>query len=314
MAFQTVIKTALALSLLAAGPAAAETYKFMTGPQGGSWYPLGGAIANFVRGVDADVRLRVQPGGGISNVMAVESGKAQVGLGNVTSTMDAIAGNAPFRGQAQNIRNLAVLYPQFFQFVVARDGDVGSIADMAGRAIAVGPRGHSGEQASRQSLEIFGLTYDDLSNVNHVGYVDAVALFKDGHVDAYTVFTTVPAGAVMDAASARDVRVLSYDDKALAALQVFNPQYVRHEIAAGTYPAQDKPVTTFGTWTQVIVNAALPDDAAYAIVKALAENLEGIAAVVSAMDGATVEMLATPVGMPLHPGAQRFYHEAGVLD
>ncbi|HJN22084.1 MAG TPA: TAXI family TRAP transporter solute-binding subunit, partial [Alphaproteobacteria bacterium] len=103
-------------------------------------------------------------------------------------------------------------------------------------------------------------------------------------------------------------------DKALAALQVFNPQYVRHEIAAGTYPAQDEPVTTFGTWTQVIVNAALPDDAAYAIVKALAENLEGIAAVVSAMDGATVEMLATPVGMPLHPGAQRFYHEAGVLD
>ncbi|MDP6952082.1 MAG: TAXI family TRAP transporter solute-binding subunit, partial [Alphaproteobacteria bacterium] len=104
MAFQTVIKAAFALGLLTAGPAAAETYKFMTGPQGGSWYPLGGAIANFVRGVDSDVRLRVQPGGGISNVMAVESGKAQVGLSNVTSSMDAIAGNAPFRGKAQNIR------------------------------------------------------------------------------------------------------------------------------------------------------------------------------------------------------------------
>lgn len=310
----TRLAAAALLALALAAPAAAESYRFMSGPQGGSWYPLAGAIANFARDTLDGVKLRVMPGGGITNVMAVERGKAQIGLGNVTSTIDAIAGNPPFRGPAANIRQLANLYPQYFQFVVAAGGDVASVADMAGRAIAVGPRGHSGEQASRQALEIYGLSYDDLSNVNHVGYNDAVALFKDGHVDAYTVFTTIPAGAVMDAAAARGVRLLGFDDDALATLQGLNPQYLRRVIPLGTYPDMAGEVRTFGTWTHVMAAADLPDEVAYGIVKALAAHLDDMAAVVSAMEGATLELLATPVGIPLHPGAARYYREMGVLD
>jgi TRAP transporter TAXI family solute receptor len=303
-----------ALALGAAAPVEAETYRFMTGPQGGSWYPLGGAISNYVQRSLDDVRVRVMPGGGITNVMAVQAGKAQLGLGNVTTTVDAIAGNPPFREPATEVRHLATLYPQYFQFVVAADGGIETVADMAGRAIAVGPRGHSGEQASLQVLDVYGLTYDDLSNVNHVGYTDAVSLFKDGHVDAYTVFTTIPAGAVMDTASARSVRVLSLADDKLEALKAHNPQYVRSVIPQGTYPDMAGEVRTFGTWTHVIARADLPDDAAYGIVEALSEHLGDLAAVVKAMDGMTLESLATPVGVPFHPSAERFYRDRGVLD
>ena len=298
----------------AAAPVQAETYRFMTGPQGGSWYPLGGAISNMVRRSLEGVRVRVMPGGGITNVMAVQAGKAQLGLGNVTSTVDAIAGRPPFREPATEVRHLATLYPQYFQFVVVADGDVETVADMAGRAIAVGPRGHSGEQASRQVLGVYGLTYDELSNVNHVGYTDAVSLFKDGHVDAYTVFTTIPAGAVMDTASARSVRVLSFPADILEALKALNPQYVRRVIPLGTYPDMAGEVRTFGTSTHLIARADLPEDTAYGIVKALSEHLDDLAAVVRAMEGVTLEELATPVGVPFHPGAERFYRDRGVLD
>lgn len=294
--------------------AVAEDYRFMTGPQGGSWYPLGGAVSNLARGTVEDARLRVLPGGGISNVMAVEAGKADFSFGNVTSTVDALNGQAPFRGEAANIRHIATLYPQWFQFVASADSGVESVADMAGRAIAVGPRGHSGEQASRQILEVFGLAYDDLSKVNHVGYNDAVALLKDGHVDAFTVFTTVPAGAVMDSASARTIRLLPVPDDKLAALQSFNPQYVRRVIPTGTYPDMAEDLHTFGTWTHMIAHADVPDEVVYGVVRAMAENLGDLAVVVKSMGAATPESLATRVGVPMHPGAERYYREVGVLE
>ena len=117
---------------------------------------------------------------------------------------------------------------------------------MAGRDIAVGPRGHSGEQATRHALAVFGLSYDDLGKVNHVGYTDAVSLLKDGHIDAFGVLTSVPSGAIMDTASARPIRLLSISDERLAALQQFNPQYVRRIIPAGAYPGVDEELKTFG--------------------------------------------------------------------
>lgn len=307
----TMVIGACAMAVCAAN---AEDYRFMTGPQGGSWYPLGGAVSNLARTTVEDARLRVLPGGGISNVMAVEAGKTDFSFGNVTSTVDALNGQAPFRGEAANIRHLATLYPQWFQFVAAADSGVNSVSDMAGRAIAVGPRGHSGEQASRQILEVFGLVYDDLSKVNHVGYNDAVALLKDGHVDAFTVFTTVPAGAVMDSASARTIRLLPVPDDKLAALQDFNPQYLRRVIPGGTYPDIAEDLPTFGTWTHMIANADVPDEVVYGVVRAMAENLADLAAVVKSMGAATPESLATPVGVPMHPGAERYYREIGVID
>jgi hypothetical protein len=310
-----LLTAALAVSaLFASNSVSAKDYRFMTGPQGGSWYPLGGAISNFVRDNDLGMRLRVMPGGGISNVIAVEKGKAQFGFGNVTSTSDAMEGRSPFKGEATEVRHLVSLYPQWFQFVTSADSGVITIADMAGRDIAVGPRGHSGEQASRHLLEVFGLSYDDLGKVNHVGYTDAVALLKDGHVDAFGVLTSVPSGAIMDTASARDINLLSVSDEHLVALQEFNPQYVRRVIPAGSYPGLDEDLATFGTWTHMIARADVPDEVVYAVVEALVANITDMAAVVNAMHGATIESLATPVGVPFHPGAARFFRERGVME
>ena len=303
-----------AIALLLSATASAKDYRFMTGPQGGSWYPLGGAISNFVRDNELGMRLRVMPGGGISNVIAIERGKASFGFGNVTSTVDAMEGRAPFKGQSTEVRHLVSLYPQWFQFVTAASSGIITIADMDGRDIAVGPRGHSGEQATRHALAVFGLSYDDLGKVNHVGYTDAVALLKDGHIDAFGVLTSVPSGAIMDTASARPIRLLSISDDRLAALQQFNPQYVRRIIPAGAYPGLDEDLKTFGTWTHMIARADVPDDVVYAVVEALVAHVGDMAAVVNAMQNATIESLATPVGVPFHPGALQFFRDQGVME
>ena len=304
----------VAIALLMSATASAKDYRFMTGPQGGSWYPLGGAISNFVRDNDLGMRLRVMPGGGISNVIAVERGKASFGFGNVTSTVDAMEGRAPFKGRSTEVRHLVSLYPQWFQFVTAASSGIITIADMAGRDIAVGPRGHSGEQATRHALAVFGLSYDDLGKVNHVGYTDSVALLKDGHIDAFGVLTSVPSGAIMDTASSRPIRLLSISDESLVALQQFNPQYVRRIIPAGAYPGLDEDLDTFGTWTHMIARADVPDDVVYAVVEALVAHVGDMAAVVNAMQSATIESLATPVGVPFHPGAAQFFRDQGVME
>src|SRR5687768_9168527 len=100
---------------LGAGAASAENLRLMTGPQGGSWYPMGGAIKNVVEQALPDTALQVMPGAGIANVKAIETGKADIAFANSVSTVDAISGKPPFDEPAENVCNLATLYPQYFQ-------------------------------------------------------------------------------------------------------------------------------------------------------------------------------------------------------
>ena len=95
--------------------------KFVTGPQGGSWYPLGGAIKNRIEGRIDGISVQVLPGAGVANVKAVESGKAQIGLANSVSTVDGINGKPPFDVKATHVCNVATLYQQFFQVVTRAD-------------------------------------------------------------------------------------------------------------------------------------------------------------------------------------------------
>lgn len=303
----------LAAMLAYCGSANAESYRMMTGPQAGSWYPLGGAISNFVGDMTDDFELQVMPGGGVTNVLAVETDKAQFAMGNVVSTVDGINGRPPFRRPAENLTNIATFYPQVFQIVVRADSGIESVADLAGKKLSVGLRGYTGEQMARHVLQVHGLSYDDVDEVNYVGYTDSVALFKDGHIDCFMVGTTVPAGVVMDVAAARNIKLLSIGAEALAALRAINSQYVPREIKPGTYDKQDQAIKTFGTWTHLMANRRVPDAVAYQVAKAIAANKDSMKSIVKALDGVTMDILASDVGVPFHPGAAQFYQEQGVL-
>ena len=301
---------ALALAGFALG-AQAQQVRLMTGPQGGSWYPLGGAIANI--GDKAGLKVQVLPGAGIANVKALQAGKADLGFANSISTVDGVAGRAPFESKATNVCNVATLYPQFFQVVANADAGIKSLADLKGKSIAVQPKGNTAEFISQQALEVYGLKYPDMSRVSYVSYTDAVSMMKDNNAQAFTLGTTVPASAIMDLASARDIQLVGIPDDKFQAMRKLNPGYTKLVIPAGSYPKQTQDVQTIGYATHVIARCDLDEAVVYKVLKGMVDNKADLAAIAKAMAGTTPKMMAEDIGVPLHKGAMRFYKEAGVL-
>ncbi len=287
--------------------------KMMTGPMGGSWYPLGGAIADAIQKEIPGVTISVTLGGGVGNVEAVELGKCEIGFSNSSSAVDGVYGRPPFKAKMQKMRQLANLYPQYFQIVVFEDAGIKTVADLKGKVIAPGPKGHTGEFAARQVLEIHGLSYKDMRQVQHVGYSDIVALMKDGHCDAWLFNTTIPGSSVMDLASSRKIRLLILPEDKIKEMQKLNAGYIRRLIPKGTYQGVDYDVPTFGFFTHLIISAKLPDDLVYKMTKTMANNLPRFGDVVKDMKGVTTKDLALDIGVPFHPGALKYYKETGAL-
>lgn len=303
----------IAVAATFAGTVSAQQLKLMTGPQGGSWYPLGGAIQGIIEKNVPGTSLQVLPGAGISNVVGVQTGKAELGFGNGVSSVDGVNGEAPFKGKQDNVCQVATLYFQYFHAVALADSGVTHMGQAKGKTLTTQQRGNTGEQMTRDALKVYGLDYSGMSKVNHGNYTDSVSQLKDGHAQVFTLITTVPASSVMDLASARDIRVLEFPNDKFAALQKINKGYDKRIIKAGSYPKQDKDIQTVGTWTHLIASCKLPEQLVYNITKALATNVENLGNVVSAVKGLTVKDMAADVGVPYHPGARKYYQEAKAL-
>ncbi len=300
---------------LVAAPVWAAELRIMTGPQGGSWYPLGGAIGELIKKNVPGASAIVQPGAGIINVQGVETGKAEIGFGNAVSTADGVAGRDPFKAPTQNVRQLATLYLQYFQIAVLDDSGIKTVADLKGKAIGTQPRGNTGEQMTRHILEVYGLTYKDLAKVNFGSYNDSVALMKDGHIQAFTFISTIPAAALLDLGTSRKIHLLDIPDDKHQAILKLNAGYARRRIpiAKAVYRFQETDIGTFGTYTHLIVRADLGDDLVYGITKALATNIPTLAAVVKDVKDLTLAEMALDVGVPYHPGALKYYKETGAI-
>jgi hypothetical protein len=301
---------AAAVLVLAAPPAETQqptALRMMTGPQGGSWIPLGGAIAELVQKEVPGVTITVVPGAGIANVKAVEAGKADLGFGNANSTADAIAGRKPFDAPAKNVRHVVTLYNQYFQMIVPEDSGIRSVADFKGKRLAVQPVGNTGEQITREVLRHYGLSYADMAKVNHVSYTDAVELIKNRQADVFTLITTIPASSVMDLATGRKIRVIGIDEDKIRALNKENAGYARLVIPRGTYSGQDADVLTTGTVTHVIASAKLPEDLVEKITALIVRNQDKLAAVVKDIARTTPKDMGRDIGLPVHPGAQKAF-------
>jgi TRAP transporter TAXI family solute receptor len=290
-----------------------DALKMMTGPTGGSWIPLGGAIADAIQKEIPGVTMSAAPGGGITNVEAMESGKCDIGFSNSSSAVDAVYGRPPFKKKMENMRQLANLYPQYFQIAVWDDSGIKSVADLKSKTISLAPKGHTGELLAQQVLEVYGLSYSDMTKVYHVQYADSVPLMKDGQTNAFMLGTTIPAPTVAELATAKKIRLLSLSDDKIKALQKINAGYLKRVIPKGTYPGVDYDVWTASYFTHLIISAKLPDDLVYKITKTLANNLPGFAEVVKDMKGVTPRDLALDIGVPFHPGALKYFKEIGAL-
>jgi len=312
-----LVRTFATLAVLGAfaAPAAAQQVTFMTGPQGGSWIPLGGALKGMWEKGIPGLSIQQTPGAGIANVRGVDEGKAQIGIANSSTTVDGIEGRPPYKKKVTNVCQVANLYPQYFQVVALADANINSFADLKGKVLVTQPKGNTAEVVTAAVLKLNGMGYNSLAKVNfQAGYTDAVSLMKDGHAQVFTLGTTAPASAVMDLASARDVHLVPADDKTLQAMNKLNPGfYKKLIIKAGTYPKQDKDVPVIGYSTHIIAACNLPEDVVYKMTKTMAENIDAMAAIVKAIKGVTAKDMAVDMGIPFHKGAAKYYKEVGAL-
>lgn len=292
------------------GGAAATELRMMTGPQGGSWIPLGGQLKDLWEKAVPGLSVQVMPGAGIANVRAIEEGKADVGFGNSISTADAMTGKPPFNKPHANVCNVASLYPQYFQFVVLADAGINKVSDLKGKSITTQQRGNTGELITRQYLEAHGLTYNDVK-VSFVGYSDSVNQMKDGHAVAFGLNTQAPAGAIMDIAAARDVKIFDNSD-VYEKMLTYNPNYKLITLKKGTYPKQDRDIKVIGFYTHIVASCKLPDDMVYTMTKTIAQNTKTLATVARDIAEIGPREMAEDVGVKFHPGAARFYRESGV--
>lgn len=304
---------AMVLGGTLSGAAGAESIVFMTGPAGGSWYPLGGAIKNLIEQEVPGMSVTIRPGAGLINLKGVSSGKAHMGWSLVMSAVDAINGNEPFEGKLKDVCNLGSFYNNYLQ-VATTNFDINDARDLKGKSLVTLPRGNTTELGARTLLKTEGYTYDDMSKVNFASITDGVNMMKDGQVEVMVTITSVPNGSLLDLTNSRKVKFLPITDSQFDKMKAMNAGWGRLTIPPNSYPNQPDPVVIAGFPAHLILNCStVSEESAYNITKALIKRAPELSTIVKSMAKLTAKEMAADIGVPMHPGSARAYKEAGAL-
>lgn len=281
-----------------------------SGVAGGTWFPIGASIIEILS--QDDVRGNAEPGGAASNLVAVNRGQIELGFTMGILPKLAQQGTTPFDSKIESVRGLAVMFPNFAHVMVRKGNGVDSISDLAGKEFASQPVGTGTQLVFVDMLETYGLSEEDLT-LTRGGQSHGADQVRDRQAVGLTATTAAPGGTLIELASSHNMAFLGIDDEHFEAMRKLNPGYVRTTLPAGTYPGQDEDVAGVGTDTILVVSEAMPEEHVYWITKVLVENIEKLNKVHSAMRNLTPEGMAKVQGLELHPGARRYYEEAGLL-
>lgn len=315
-----VMTLALILAVCLAAPVIAADKKFLrmfSGPEGGSWYPLGSAMMTILDKSMKDVSTSNGPGGGVGNCKAVNAGRADLGWTYTHTAYNAYNGRGKFKKKNQNLRHLMSLYPGVFQMAVPKSSKIMSVADLKDKRIVPGKVGFSGTVIAELVLKAYGLTFSSIKkdggSVSFVGYSDSAALMKDGHSDVYMAVTSCPQSTIIDLNFRPGIRFLPIDDAHMKKILGMEPGLMATVIPKTAYKGMDKDVPAVGTVTCIVINKDVPDDVAYNIVKTLYANWPELAKVKKqAIENSKPEKALLGAGIPVHPGALKYYKEKGI--
>ena len=182
----------LSLVLLFSGLAIAQDLKFMTGPMGGAWYPLAGALVEKFKPFHPKSNIAVVPGTGTLNVEMLDQAKAQMAITNLVSTYDGLGPRPPFKQKIKNVSHVASLYYNYFHLATSADFGINSLADMKGKGLLPGTRGSTMEPLVAKLLELYGLTYKDMGRVDFVSYNDGVNMIRNKQSHLMSSITPLP--------------------------------------------------------------------------------------------------------------------------
>lgn len=333
MPSRKLIGAVIAVAGLAlAGTSFAQDVKFFriaTGGTSGTYFPIGGLIANAISnppgsrpcdeggscGVPGLVATAIASNGSVANVNAINSGGVESGFSQSDVAYWAQTGTGVFegKGKVEKLRAIANLYPESIHLIASKSSGIKSVADLKGKRVSLDEPGSGTIVDARLILGAWGLSEDDIE-ADYLKPNQAADRMRDGAMDAFFFVGGFPAGAIVELASNTDITVVPIaGDEADSVVSDYE-FFAANTIPAGTYEGQDEDVETLSVGAQLVTSADQPEELIYEITKALwNDNTRKLLDSGHAKGKViTLDTALDGVGIPLHPGAKKFYDEAGV--
>ncbi|AOB29019.1 MULTISPECIES: TAXI family TRAP transporter solute-binding subunit [Bordetella] len=319
MSMKSWIKT-LTLALAVAGAAtsanAQQFFRIGTGGTAGTYYPVGGMIANSISQPGKLIATAVASNGSVANINGILGGSLEAGFTQSDVAYWAYSGTGTFEGKpkAQDLRLIATLYPESIHLVARKGAGIKTVADLRGKRVSMDEPGSGTLVDVRLILGAFGMTDKDIK-AEYLKPNQAGDKLKDGGLDAFFFVGGAPAGAISELASSGAgielVPIVGPEiDKLRSQQEFFTPD----TIAANTYQNVGE-VKTISVNAQLVTSAKLPEQTVYDIVKALYSD-----ATRKTLDNGhakgkliTKENAVKGAGIPFHAGAEKYYKEVGLL-
>ena len=327
--------TGLALAGALAAPALAQDPTFFrigTGGAGGTYFPIGGTIANGISappgsrpceeggqcGVPGLIAIAQSTTASVFNNAAVQNGELEAGLAAADVTRSMYLGEGKFDGKPHpNLRIVANLFPEDLHLVLPAGSTINDLSDLEGKRVGIAQAGSGTQVAVLQMLDAWGVNRDNMDEAELNNSQSAERL-ADGQLDAYFYAAGWPVAAMVQLSSTKGMNLHSFSDEDLAKINEIIPAYIPSAIPGGVYEGIDAETKTPAVSAMLVVSSDLSDELVYELTKALwNDNTRKLLdnghakgkqiTADTALDG--VEAL----GVPLHPGAEKFYKEAGLL-
>ena len=280
-----------------------------TGGTAGTYFPLGGELSEIwnknISGVNSTAQ---STGASVANINLLKEKKADIIFVQNDITYYAANGVELFEDKYEDIRGLAILYPETIQLVTLENKGINSIADLKGKRVAVGAAGSGAEANARQILNAAGITYDDIT-AQYLSFAEAANNLKDGNVDAAFLTAGFPTAAVTDIAAQHDVKLVSFEDSLIEKLTTDYPYYTKNVIPANTYSGEDEDIQTVAVQAMLAVTSDMDEELAYNLVKSMYDNLDRVKAAHTVGELIKPETGTEGMSIELHPGAQKYFDE-----
>jgi uncharacterized protein len=313
-----------AATVLATAPVASRAQQQFitigTGGVTGVYYPAGGAICARLNAERARHGIRCgaeSTGGSVFNLNALREGELDFGVVQSDWQFHSMHGSGPFadQGPHEELRAVFSMHPEPFTVIVRPDADVATFDDVKGKRVNVGNPGSGQRGTVERLMEEYGWTMSDFALASELPSREQSAALCDNRVDVVLFTVGHPSGSIQEPIATCNARLLSVQGPVIDKLVEETPYYFHATLPAGMYPGQDADVHTFGVGATFVTHAGVSDEVVYELVKAVMEDLEAFKRMHPAFGVLEKEsMVREGLSAPLHPGAERYYREAGLID
>lgn len=293
---------------------AAEFINVLTGGTSGVYYPLGVALSQIYGKAIPGSKTSVQATkASAENLNLLQAGRGEVGISLGDAVSDAWNGNeeAGFKTPLKKLRVIAALWPNYIHFVATADSGIKTLADIKGKRISVGAPKSGTELNVRAILKAANISHKDFAKVEYLSYAESVELMKNKQLDVTLLSSGLGVAALRDLAVSQKVSFLTIPEDIVS--KINDPAFVVGVIPAGTYDGQEKDVSTISIQNYLLTHAGVSDETVYRMTKSMFENLDQMAAAHSAGKSIKLDKAAKNPPAPLHPGAERYYREVGLI-